>query len=87
MVDTGTQQYVFVDEGGGRFAPRRVRVGALVGEQTEVLDGLCEGERVVLRGNFMLDSESRLQASLAATPAPMPMPTPMPTPPPRQVTP
>ncbi len=69
VIDTGTQQYVFVDAGGGRFEPRRVRAGALVGDQTEVVDGLREGERVVVHGNFMLDSESRLQASLATTPA------------------
>lgn len=68
LVDTGTQRYVFVDLGGGRFAPRAVRVGTLVGEQYEVLAGLRAGERVVVRGNFMLDSESRLQASLSAAP-------------------
>ena len=67
VIDTGGQQYVFVDR-GGRFEPRPVRVGELVGEQFAVTGGLSEGERVVVRGNFMIDSESRLQASLSAAP-------------------
>jgi Cu(I)/Ag(I) efflux system membrane fusion protein len=68
VADTGAAQYVFVDSGGGRFEPRRVRTGVLAGEDLEVIDGLREGERVVARGSFMVDSESRLQAALAASP-------------------
>lgn len=68
VADTGAAQYVFVDSGGGRFEPRRVRTGVLSGEDLEVTDGLREGERVVARGSFMVDSESRLQAALAARP-------------------
>ncbi|TAK30815.1 MAG: efflux RND transporter periplasmic adaptor subunit [Myxococcaceae bacterium] len=68
VADTGVAQYVFVDRGGGRFEPRRVRTGVLAGEDLEVTDGLREGERVVTRGSFMVDSESRLQAALAASP-------------------
>ncbi len=68
VTDTGPAQYVFVAEDGGRFTPRRVRTGALADEDLEVLDGLREGERVVARGAFLLDSESRLQAALAAVP-------------------
>ena len=68
IANTGVAQYAFVDAGGGRFEPRRVRTGALSGEDMEVIDGLREGERVVARGSFMVDSESRLQAALAASP-------------------
>lgn len=69
VADTGAARYVFVDAGGGRFEPRRVRTGVLVSEDLEVLDGLREGERVVARGGFMVDSESRLQAALAGSPS------------------
>ena len=69
VADTGAARYVFVDAGGGRFEPRRVRTGVLSGEDLEVTEGLREGERVVARGSFMVDSESRLQAALAASPA------------------
>jgi len=69
VADTGVAQYAFVDAGGGRFEPRRVRTGVLLGDDLEVIDGLREGERVVARGSFMVDSESRLQAALAESPA------------------
>ncbi len=69
VADTGVAQYAFVDAGGGRFEPRRVRTGVLLGDDLEVIDGLREGERVVARGSFMVDSESRLQAALAESPS------------------
>ena len=68
VIDTGRYQYVFVASGEGRFEPRSVRTGALAEERIQILEGLREGERVVVRGAFMMDAESRLQASLAATP-------------------
>ncbi len=71
VIDTGLSRYVFVDLGGGRFAPRAVRLGRRVDESYEVLAGLRAGERVVARGAFMLDAESRLRAALA-TRAPSP---------------
>jgi len=70
VIHTGEHDYVFVDAGSGRFEPRTVLVGTQVGDRIQILDGLVEGDRVVSRGSFMLDSESRLQASLAATPTP-----------------
>ncbi|MFO0650578.1 MAG: efflux RND transporter periplasmic adaptor subunit [Polyangiales bacterium] len=65
VIDTGLEQYVFVQTGEATFAPRRVRVGALTGDRFEVLGGITAGERVVSRGTFMVDSESRLRAALA----------------------
>lgn len=64
IVDTGELQYVFVSRGGGRFEPRRVRVGAAGGGKVAIVEGLAEGERVVTTSNFLLDSESRLRAAL-----------------------
>jgi Cu(I)/Ag(I) efflux system membrane fusion protein len=72
VIHTGEHDYVFVDAGSGRFEPRTVGVGNQVGDRVQILEGLVEGERVVSRGSFMLDSESRLQASLAATPSSSP---------------
>jgi membrane fusion protein, copper/silver efflux system len=69
VVDTGLSTYVFVDEGGGRFSPRAVTVGREVGDQIELLAGLSAGERVVSSTTFLIDSESRLQASLGQTSA------------------
>lgn len=62
VLDTGERTLVFVDEGGGRFHPRSVRLGARSGDSYAVLSGLKAGERVVTSGQFLLDAESRLKA-------------------------
>jgi membrane fusion protein, copper/silver efflux system len=74
IVDTGEEQYVFVALGGGHFEPRKVRLGERSGDMTQVLEGIGEGDTVVTSANFLLDSESRLRATIegsatAATPS------------------
>jgi membrane fusion protein, copper/silver efflux system len=68
LVDTGEHQYVFLAKEGGRFEPRRVRAGARSGDKVQILDGLTAGETVVTTSNFLIDSESRLRATIEATP-------------------
>lgn len=63
VLDTGVRQLVFVDKGQGRFAPQEVKLGDRVDHYVEVLGGLTAGERVVTSGNFLIDSESKLQAA------------------------
>ena len=65
ILHTGERELVFVALGEGRFAPREIHTG-LVGDRqlTEVVEGLEEGEVVVTSGQFLLDSESRLQEAL-----------------------
>jgi Cu(I)/Ag(I) efflux system membrane fusion protein len=70
LVDIGADRYVFVAEGDGHFTPRRVRTGAETGERVEVLEGLRADERVVASATFLVDSESRLRASLARVQSP-----------------
>ncbi|MBN8611547.1 MAG: efflux RND transporter periplasmic adaptor subunit [Deltaproteobacteria bacterium] len=65
VVDLGRTQHVFVETGVGLFSPRVVTVGGIRGDDREIVAGLEEGERVVARGGFVLDSESRLAAALA----------------------
>ena len=65
IVQSGTQQVVFVARGEGRFEPRRIETGEVGRDFTEVLSGLVAGEAVITRANFLIDSESRLRASLA----------------------
>lgn len=64
VMDDGTRQIAFVAEGGGVFAPRTLELGGRSGDKVEVLSGLKEGEKVVVAGNFLIDSESNLQAAL-----------------------
>jgi len=64
VLDSGRRKTVFVAAGDGRFEPRDVTVGLHTDHQYIVLSGLNEGERVVTRAAFMLDSESRLVSAL-----------------------
>jgi len=64
VLDSGTEQFVFVAHDEGLFEPRKVTVGAQVGDQTIVLSGLKEGEEIVVSGNFLIDSESRLKNAM-----------------------
>ncbi len=65
LVDTGTATYVFVVQDEGRFVPRTVIVSGAQGDRVVIGDGLDPGERVVSGATFLMDSESRLQASVA----------------------
>jgi RND family efflux transporter MFP subunit len=64
VLDSGTQQVVFVAQGNGMFTPRTVKVGQQRGERTEILEGVREGEQVAVGATFFLDSESQLRAGL-----------------------
>jgi len=63
---SGAQQIVFTISDAGRFEPRVVQVGREASGYYEVLDGLSPGEEVVTSANFLIDSESRFRAALAA---------------------
>jgi multidrug efflux pump subunit AcrA (membrane-fusion protein) len=63
VMDTGTEQTVFIAQDGGYFIPRKVTLGAKVGNEYIVLDGLKAGERVVTSANFLIDSESKLKSA------------------------
>ncbi|MBE7558813.1 efflux RND transporter periplasmic adaptor subunit [bacterium] len=62
ILDTGERQVAFVLREPGKFEPRRVKAGLRSDrDEVEVLSGLAPGETVVVSGQFMLDSESRLR--------------------------
>jgi len=66
VLPAGKRDLAFVALGEGRFAPREVQLGARDEERVEVLAGLAEGEQVVTRAAFLVDSESSLRAALSA---------------------
>lgn len=57
VLDSGTRQIVYVEKSRGLFEPRELTLGPRAGEYFAVLAGLVEGERVVTRGNFLIDSQ------------------------------
>jgi RND family efflux transporter MFP subunit len=71
VFQSGTRQIAFVDHGGGSFEPRDIELGARAGHDFIVLRGLDAGERIVTSANFLIDSESQLQAALGSF-APLP---------------
>jgi len=65
VIATGTRNIVIVDDGQGRFRAQEVRVGDEANGKTQIVDGIVEGERVVLSGQFLIDSEASLSGTLA----------------------
>lgn len=62
VIDTGRRAVAFVESAPGRFEPREVTIGARAeNNRLQVLSGLAPGETVVVSGQFLLDSESRLR--------------------------
>ena len=72
VFQSGTRQIAFVDRGGGTFEPRDIELGARAGNDFIVLKGLEGGERIVTSANFLIDSESQLQAALGSFAPPPP---------------
>ncbi len=65
LMDTGAEQYVFIDKGDGYVQPRKVKASAEAGEKVGIQEGLKPGELVVTGANFVVDSESRLKGAFA----------------------
>ncbi|MBZ5677190.1 MAG: efflux RND transporter periplasmic adaptor subunit [Acidobacteriia bacterium] len=72
VYQSGTRQIAFIDHGDGHFEPREIETGARAGEDFVVTKGLRAGERVATSANFLLDSESQLQAAMGSFAPPPP---------------
>ena len=63
VIQTGTRSVVMVAQGDGRFAPVDVEIGSEAGGQSEIRKGLEEGQKVVVSGQFLIDSEASLKGT------------------------
>ena len=63
VMDSGSEQLVYVALADGYFEPRKVQIGQRLDNKYEVLSGLHAGERIVTSGNFLIDSESKLKSA------------------------
>ena len=61
IVDTGKETFVFVKKDDATLEPRKVTVNLRAGEKVAIAEGLSEGDEIVISGNFLVDSESRLR--------------------------
>jgi Cu(I)/Ag(I) efflux system membrane fusion protein/cobalt-zinc-cadmium efflux system membrane fusion protein len=66
VFQTGMRQVAFIDKGDGHFEPRDIEAGTRAGDDVIVSRGLKSGERIVTSANFLIDSESQLQAAMGA---------------------
>jgi multidrug efflux pump subunit AcrA (membrane-fusion protein) len=57
VVASGAEQHVFIEKEPGLYLKRAIKPGLKAGGRVEVLEGLKEGERVVIQGAFTLKSE------------------------------
>jgi Cu(I)/Ag(I) efflux system membrane fusion protein len=71
IVDSGLRRTVFVEAGEGIYEPRAVETGWRAGGRVEILSGLAAGDRIVVSGTFLVDSESQLRATAAAPKGPV----------------
>jgi hypothetical protein len=60
VLDSGTRRLVYVEKSRGLFEPREVVLGPRAGEFFPVLEGLADGEHVVTRGGFLIDSQFQI---------------------------
>jgi Cu(I)/Ag(I) efflux system membrane fusion protein/cobalt-zinc-cadmium efflux system membrane fusion protein len=72
VLQSGTRQIAFVQRSDGYIEPREVQLGSRVGDDFIVLKGLKAGEQIVTSANFLIDSESQLQAALGSFVPPPP---------------
>ena len=63
LIVTGERESVVLALGAGRFRPADVVSGMQRSGEVEILSGLDEGDEIVVSGQFLIDSESSLQAS------------------------
>lgn len=67
LIRTGKRTLVMVALDKGRYRPAEVQIGREAGDDTEILAGLSEGEKVIASGQFLIDSEASL-SGVAARP-------------------
>jgi len=64
LIRTGREERVIIALGEGKFAARKVTAGIESGKFVEIINGVSEGDNIVTSGQFLIDSEASMRASL-----------------------
>ena len=64
LIRVGGSQRVIQALGDGRFQPREIKTGLESGDYIEVVDGVDEGDQIVVSAQFLIDSEASVKASM-----------------------
>lgn len=65
VIDSGVRQIALVQVKEGRYEPRELKLGERSQDRVEVIEGVREGELVVVSANFLIDAESNLKAAIS----------------------
>ena len=65
VIDSGVRQIALVQVKEGRYEPRELKLGQRSQDRVEVIEGVREGELVVVSANFLIDAESNLKAAIS----------------------
>jgi Cu(I)/Ag(I) efflux system membrane fusion protein/cobalt-zinc-cadmium efflux system membrane fusion protein len=69
VLESGLRHIAFVDDGNGSLVPTDIQLGARVGDLVVVMGGLRAHQRIVTSANFLIDSESQIQAAAGSSDA------------------
>jgi len=72
VLQSGTRSLVFLDQGNGSITPKEITTGPHVGDDVIVLNGLKAHQPIITSANFLIDSESQLQAAAGSYVPPSP---------------
>jgi Cu(I)/Ag(I) efflux system membrane fusion protein len=61
VLDSGERKLVYVEKARGEFSPVEIVTGPRTDNSYPVLSGLKEGDKVAVRGNFLLDSQFQIR--------------------------
>ena len=61
VLDSGVRKLVYVEKSEGQFTPVEIVTGPRTDDWYPVLSGLTDGDRVAVRGNFLLDSQFQIR--------------------------
>ncbi|MBK6912457.1 MAG: efflux RND transporter periplasmic adaptor subunit [Ignavibacteriales bacterium] len=64
IIRTGERTIAVMSLGGGYFDPREVKLGVSSDGLVQVLEGIKDGEKIVISSQFLIDSESNLKAAI-----------------------
>jgi len=64
LIRTGRDERVIIALGEGRFEARDVTAGIESGNFVEIINGVNDGDKIVTSGQFLIDSEASMRASL-----------------------
>jgi Cu(I)/Ag(I) efflux system membrane fusion protein len=62
VIDRGQKQFVWVETTPGTYEPREVKTGPRHGSNVVIVSGIAAGEKIVIEGGFLLDSEAQLRS-------------------------